>query len=171
MSTLSSLLEHTLWADARACDALARVATEAPERARAVRVYAHLAAAAHVWLARLSGREPEHPVWPDLSLEAARALAADSLQGLRAIAAAEPAVLAREVAYRTSGGQSYRNTVAEILTHVALHGAYHRGQLALLTRDGGGTPAATDLVVFLREGAALSPGAVPGEVRHRPGAG
>jgi uncharacterized damage-inducible protein DinB len=158
MSTLPALLDHALWADTRARDALASLAADVPERAQAVRVYAHLAAAAHVWHARLDGREPEHPVWPDLSLEAAGALAAASLAGLRALAAGGPAALGREVAYRTSGGQAYRDTVAEILTHVALHGSYHRGQLALLTRQGGGTPVATDLVVFLRDGASLARG-------------
>lgn len=36
------------------------------------------------------------------------------------------------------------------LAHVVLHGSYHRGQIALLTRAGGGTPAATDYILFIR---------------------
>ena len=120
------------------------------ERTKATRLYAHVAAAEHVWHSRLLGQSPVHAVWPDLSLEAAAALAQESLAGLRAIAAADAEALAREVEYRTSTGQAFRNTVADILSHVALHGSYHRGQVALLTRQGGGTPAATDYILFAR---------------------
>jgi uncharacterized damage-inducible protein DinB len=161
MDVLPALLDHARWADARARDALASLPPDSPARAQALRVYAHLAAASHVWDARLAGREPAHPVWPTLTFEAASALAATSLDSLRAHAADTPAALTRVVEYRTSGGQTFRNTVTEILTHVALHASYHCGQLALLTRQGGGTPAATDYVVFLRDGAALGPVSLP----------
>jgi uncharacterized damage-inducible protein DinB len=116
-----------------------------------VRLYAHLAAAAHVWLARLEGRTPEHPVWPDLPLDAARDLAARSIAGLRAIATADAAGLDREVEYRTTAGQVFRNRLADVLTHVSLHGMYHRGQIAMLVRRGGGVPAVTDFIVFARD--------------------
>jgi len=31
-----------------------------------------------------------------------------------------------------------------------MHGCYHRGQVAMLIRDGGGTPAPTDYIAFVR---------------------
>lgn len=158
MPPLPALLAHLAWADARAHAAIATLAVDRPERREAERLYAHLAAAAHVWLARLEGREAEHPVWPDLSLDAARALADASLAGLRAVAerAAESPgaggdAFARVVAYRTSAGQPYRSTVDDVLTHVALHGSHHRGQIAALVRAGDGAPAPTDYIVFARE--------------------
>jgi len=40
---------------------------------------------------------------------------------------------------------------ADILTQVATHGAYHRGQIAKAIRRGGGTPADTDFIIFVRE--------------------
>lgn len=150
MTTLQTLLDHVTWADAEAVAAIATLPEASAERAQATRLYAHLGAAAHVWLARLEGRTPEHPVWPDLSLDTARALATRSLAGLRAVAGRGAEELAREVEYRTTAGHAFRNTVADVLAHVVLHGSYHRGQLALLTRQGGGTPAATDYIVFAR---------------------
>jgi uncharacterized damage-inducible protein DinB len=155
---LPTLFDHMAWADAEAVAALRTLPDASAQRAQAVRLYAHLAAAAHVWLARVEGRAPEYPVWPELPLEAARELAARSLAGLRAVAGRGAAGLAEIVEYRTSAGQPFRNTVGEVLTHVALHGSYHRGQLALLTRQGGGAPATTDYIVFAR---AASPGAAP----------
>lgn len=53
-------------------------------------------------------------------------------------------MLQHEVEYHTSNGATFRNSVADILTHVALHGSYHRGQIALVTREAGPTPVPTD---------------------------
>ena len=150
MNLLLTLMDHLVWADARALAGIASIDTDRAERAPATRLYAHVAAAEHVWLSRLEGRGPVHSVWPALSLEAAAALATESLAGLRGIADAPPNALARDVEYQTTTGQAFRNTVADILTHVALHGSYHRGQIALLTRQGDGAPVATDYILYAR---------------------
>lgn len=148
---LATLLAHLAWADARARDALQTIPPDAPERARAVAIYAHVAAAEHVWAARLEGRAPAHAVWPALELDAAGALAAYSAAVLARLAATcTPEQLAADVVYRTSAGEEFRNRVEDVLVHVALHGSYHRGQLALLATRGGGEAAATDYVVYLR---------------------
>ena len=159
MNILPTLVDHLAWADARARATILALDADAPERARAARLYAHLAAAAHVWHSRLEGRAPVHPVWPDLSLDDATALAVESIAGLRTIAAGDDAALAREVAYRTTAGAEFRNTVADVLAQVVLHGSHHRGQIALLAREGGGDPVPTDYIVFARDAARGEPGA------------
>jgi uncharacterized damage-inducible protein DinB len=150
MNTLLNLMNHVAWADAQALAAITSIDASCPERAQATRLYAHVAGAEHIWLSRLEGRRPVHPVWPELALEAAAALATESLAGLRAIADAPAETLAREVEYQTTTGQLFRHTAADILSHVALHGSYHRGQMALLARQGGGAPVTTDYIVFAR---------------------
>ena len=150
MNPLLNLMEHVAWADAQAVTAIASIDAARPERAQATRLYAHIAGAEHIWLSRLEGRRPVHPVWPELSLEAAAAVARENLAGLRAIADAAPESLAREIEYQTTSGQLFRNAASEILSQVALHGSYHRGQIALLTRQGGGAPVATDYIVYAR---------------------
>jgi uncharacterized damage-inducible protein DinB len=151
MNTLLNLMNHVVWADAEALTAITSIEVARAERAQATRLYAHVAGAEHIWLSRLEGRRPIHPVWPELALEAAAALARESLAGLRAIADGPPKALARDVEYQTTTGQRFRSTAADILSHVALHGSYHRGQIALLTRQGGGAPAATDYIVYARQ--------------------
>jgi uncharacterized damage-inducible protein DinB len=148
---LTDLFDHLAWADARALAALRTMppGTAAAEQARTI--YAHLAGAEHVWLARLEGRTPEHPVWPSLGVDEAAALARESAAGLRAVAALGPDALSRDVTYRNSAGQEFTSTVSDMLAQVALHGSYHRGQLALLARQGGGAPAVTDYIAFARE--------------------
>lgn len=148
---LFALFDHMLWADARTLEALRAMPAGSPEVERAVRLYAHLAAAEHVWLARLEGRTPAQPVWPALALEEAASLAGESGAALRAfVGGLDEAGLAREVVYRNSAGQEFTNRVGDVLLQVALHGSYHRGQLATLARQGGGTPAATDYIVYVR---------------------
>lgn len=151
MQILASLFDHVSWADARARDEILTLADDGPARAQATRLYAHLAAAEHVWLARLEARPPVHAIWPDLSLDAAASLAVESVAGLRSIAMRGDDELELEVEYRNSAGHAFRNRVADVLTHVALHGSYHRGQIALLARQGDGTPSVTDYIAFVRD--------------------
>lgn len=152
MTPLLSLLEHVAWADERVHDALGTLEPTSAEYIHAARLYAHLSAAEHVWLSRLRGEPSVHAVWPDLTAEEALALARASLAGVREVVrqAVVEGTLDRAVTYVTTAGQTFTSSLTEIVTHVALHGSYHRGQIALLTRQGGGRPEATDYIVFLR---------------------
>jgi len=60
------------------------------------------------------------------------------------------ATLQRSVSYRNSAGRDFRNTVEEIVTHVTMHGSYHRGQIARIIRASGGDPPYTDYIQFMR---------------------
>lgn len=155
--TLVRLLDHMLWADRLALDAL----DAAPADARARQLYDHVLAAEAVWLARLRGETPPRPVWPDLGAAGARRLAGQVMEGLRAFVwQLLPEDLDRLVAYRTSAGTEHETRVEDILLHICLHGSHHRGQVAALLRAGGATPPATDYIGFVR-GAAAARTAVP----------
>ena len=43
-----------------------------------------------------------------------------------------------------SAGDEFDSKLSDILLHVALHGAYHRGQVNLLIRTAGGEPSPTE---------------------------
>ena len=70
----------------------------------------------------------------------------DYLDGLLA------ADLSRAVSYKNSKGEVYTSAVEDILTHVLLHSAYHRGQIASHMRANGQTPAYTDFIHGVRQG-------------------
>ena len=153
MTVLARLFEHMAWADAAAREAVRRMPADAPELTRATAIYAHLFGAEQLWLARLGGRPAEYPVWPTLGLDVAGRLAADTVRAFQALVARlDDASLAREVSYVNSAGRAFTNRVDDILLQVAMHGSYHRGQIALLVRQGGGEPAPTDYIVFARHG-------------------
>lgn len=62
-----------------------------------------------------------------------------------------PQELAGDVVYRNTKGQEFKTPIQDVLMHLVMHSAYHRGQVAAAVRDSAGKPAATDYVVFLRK--------------------
>jgi uncharacterized damage-inducible protein DinB len=147
-SYIRKLVDHMKWADAAALDALR---TSPGTETRALTLYAHILGAESVWLARIDGRPSDVAVWPSLSVDECATLSARNAEAYDALLASlAPADFSREIDYRNSAGTPFRSTLEDILLHVALHGAYHRGQVALAIRDGGGEPTATDYIAFIR---------------------
>lgn len=153
---LLRLVDHLRWADMRV---LAGLRASPGNDPRAVELYAHVLGAEHVWLSRIDGRSGTIAVWPALTLDECGAVAERNASDLRAIAGdTDPRALLREVAYVNSAGKAFRSTVGDIVLHVALHGAYHRGQVALLVRASGGEPSPTDYIAFTRGAPAATRG-------------
>lgn len=150
---LERLFAHVRWADARVLDLLDT--TPEARQPPVLRLVAHLLAAERVWMLRLRGEDSSvQPVWPgETTLEEMRRMAAANAAEYDAfLAGLTDAELAAEVAYTNTQGTAFRTPVGEILLHVALHGAYHRGQIAQLVRAGGAAPVNTDYINFVREG-------------------
>ena len=63
-----------------------------------------------------------------------------------------PERLAERISYTNSKGERWTSTVEEILTHLVIHSAYHRGQIAADVRGAGQTPAYTDYIHAVRQG-------------------
>jgi uncharacterized damage-inducible protein DinB len=143
------LYDHLVWADARTQHSLRDMHAVPLD---ALRLYGHVLAAEHVWLARVDGSEPDVAIWPALDLDECAALAARNHAAFAVLVETlSTAELDRKVHYRNSRGDEFANTVEDILMHVALHGSYHRGQVARIVRGEGGAPQATDYIFFIRE--------------------
>ena len=148
MDHLDCLFAHLAWADEHVLQSLRDAGDDASQ---AEELFAHILGSEIVWLSRIQGRQSDVPVWPSLSLDECAALAA-RVRGEydRLLASLDEQGLSRLVHYRNSAGLEFDSKVEDMLVHVALHGAYHRGQIALLLRAGGSTPAATDYIAFVR---------------------
>jgi uncharacterized damage-inducible protein DinB len=145
---LKRLFAHLAWADDRALASL-RQAGSPP--ARAIDLYAHVLGAEHVWLSRLQGRTPAYAVWPRLNLDQCATLTLETRNGLTEfVSSLAPSDLAQEIAYTNSAGAAFRSRVDDVLTQIVTHGCYHRGQIALLVREAGEEPQATDYIAFVR---------------------
>jgi uncharacterized damage-inducible protein DinB len=152
--TLQRLIAHMSWADqqvlARFRDAHAEV--EVAHLTEALRLYAHVLGAERVWHLRLQKQDWKvQKVWPTLPLESCAKLApqnaaafASYLDGLT------ESDLDRPIPYVNSQGDSFTNTVGDILIHVATHGVHHRGQIATTLRRVGIEPPVLDYIRFAR---------------------
>jgi len=114
----------------------------------AIRAYAHILAARRIWLARISS-ESKHqtdlPFEPGLDLTECSSLRDETvrlwLEFLDGLTSGE---LTRLVTFHDDFNNPYTMVVSAMLTHVLLHSAHHRGQIALLLRMSGKTPGDAD---------------------------
>jgi len=136
------------WANREVLDAL-RATPET--QAEAIPLMAHIVATEQLWLARIQSQQPAHAVWPDLTLDECQALAAANAANYAAfLDGLSEAGLGSIATYRNSKGDKFSTTVIDVLTHVPIHGAYHRGQIAKLFGRHGKPGVNTDYIAFAR---------------------
>ena len=143
------LLRYDAWANR---ETLASLRVGSPP-AKALRWMGHIVGAGELWLARLRDQPPAMAIWPELDLDrcAAGVVRLDE-QWFRYLETLTDADLAEGIGYRNSRGEYWTSTVADILTHVAVHGSYHRAQIAAALRESGADPAYTDFIHAARQG-------------------
>lgn len=119
--------------------------------ARPLELMAHVLSAERLWLERLQQQAQTLPVWPDFTLEQCEAQAAELPTLWREYLAELRQHGPRSITYKNTAGETWRNTVDDILTHIIMHSAYHRGQIATAMRAAGTTPAYTDFIHSVRQ--------------------
>jgi uncharacterized damage-inducible protein DinB len=120
---------------------------------RSLQLLAHILSAEQLWLERLQQRPQSRPVWPELDLAGCEADIVELGEAWRDyLERLTPAALSEKVSYQNTRGEPWVNAVQDVLTHVLLHSAYHRGQIATEMRGRGLTPAYTDFVHAVRQG-------------------
>jgi uncharacterized damage-inducible protein DinB len=120
---------------------------------RPLQLLAHILSAERLWLERIRRQPQSLPVWPDVSLAHCEAQINElALLWPEFFSQLTPAGLSENIPYKNSKGELWTSTVEDILTHVALHSAYHRGQIASQVRAGGEQPAHTDFIHAARQG-------------------
>jgi uncharacterized damage-inducible protein DinB len=146
---LHRVFQHVAWADARVLDALQKSGAAGDS----LTLFAHLLAAERVWLTRLRGQDSSPlEIWPDLTVRECETLAGRLRHDYAALLTGlTPGGMLEMVTYRNSSGRAFTASVGDILTHVALHGSYHRGQIAARMRAAGAEPVNTDFITFQRE--------------------
>lgn len=133
------MLEYDRWANEEMLCAL-REHSDPPQRA--MQILAHVVAVHHLFLSRIHGQSPPE-VWPDPD-------AYDFEQGIQTAYEQWMQVITRSpdetIEYVNSKGESWTSRLVDIVSHVIIHSAYHRGQIALLIGQSGETPPYTDYI-------------------------
>jgi uncharacterized damage-inducible protein DinB len=125
-----------------------------PEFHKAIELFAHMMLARRLWLHRFGvlAEGPTEFFPKNLALDTVKAMAEEMHAAWSAyFERLDEAELARVFEYRSLDGPRYRNRIDDILAQLFGHSWYHRGQIAMLLRQAGGEPAATDFVYWSRE--------------------
>ena len=134
-------------------EVLTAIAAAGVEDARSLNLMSHIFAAERVWLERLKQQPQSVPVWPTFDLNRCQQEAADLAKlwhdHLDLVTAGDVSL---SITYKNSKGEKWTSTIVDVLTHVIMHSAYHRGQIASHMREAGQTPAYTDFIHGVRQG-------------------
>lgn len=154
MDHLRRLIDHLEWADTRVLASLRACRTPL---SAAINLYAHVLGAENAWISRINSTNPSVVIWPEITLDECEKLARENVALMHQILEETNAEdLAQPISYRNSAGADFTTGLEDILLHVALHGSYHRGQVAALLRSAGDTPSPTDYIQWVRGAAAAA---------------
>ena len=146
-SDLLRLFTYDAWANR---EALASIRNAAAQRERPTKMLAHIIAGNWLWLSRMRREKSPMDVWPELSLEQCAAEISKLETEWKTFLSRLD--LTAQASYQNSQGEKFSSRQADILMHVVMHGAYHRGQIAAAIRAAGSEPAYTDFIHCIRQG-------------------
>ena len=147
---IGSLFSYDGWANREVLRSLQDL--DAPPE-RSIKLLAHILSAERLWLERLRAEKQTLPVWPLFTLQDCQSEISQP-PGLWTsyLTSLGEAGLSDTRTYKNTKGDTFTSKKQDILLHVVMHSAYHRGQIAMDMRAAGFTPAYTDFIHTVRQG-------------------
>ncbi|WP_042462772.1 DinB family protein [Neobacillus dielmonensis] len=149
MKLISKMYDHLHWANMRILDSLKTLEDQSHP---AKQLFSHILLAEEVWFNRIKGLSSSAKgLWTELSLDECLKLSKTNHQNFKELLSVLTAANEEDtIIYKNSTGKEFRTTLADILTHVALHGQYHRGQINRLLRQEQHEPINVDYITYVR---------------------
>lgn len=149
MKTILKMYKHLDWANQRILSHLQKTKTE---NESVIRLFSHILLAEQIWYKRIMGVDSsEFHVWGTEDLEACAKLVKQNKERYSALLQQlKEEDLLRVITYKNTQGKEFVNSIGDILTHVALHGQHHRGQINLRLRADGLDPVGIDYISMVR---------------------
>lgn len=149
MKTIQKMYDHLNWANHRILEALQSTKEENQD---VNRLFSHILFSEKVWITRLQGLDSSQlPIWADVGIEVCAQLVKQNEKSIATfLANLTEADLDHSVAYENSSGKEFKNSIKDVLMHVALHGQYHRGQINARLRANDFEPVNVDFITFVR---------------------
>ena len=149
MKTIQRMYEHLHWANLHIFDALQNMKGDKQE---VCGLFSHILSTEKVWFARLQGIDSSQILlWPDMNmLQCAELIMQNEMTFATYLTSLKESDLDRLVSYKNSTGTEFTNSVRDILTHVAMHGQYLRGQINSRLRATSEMPDNVDFITFVR---------------------
>ena len=149
LENIQKMYEHLNWANQRILETLQSIEDKNQEVSR---LFSHILLAEKVWITRLRGLDSSRlPIWSEVDIEVCAELVMQNKESLTTfLTNLSNTDLDKLISYTNSKGKEFKNSVRDILTHVALHGQYHRGQINSRLRADGFEPVNIDFITFVR---------------------
>jgi uncharacterized damage-inducible protein DinB len=143
------MYEHLNWANQCILETLQSIEDE---NQAVNRLFSHILFAEKVWITRLRGLDSSRlPIWLEVDMEVCAELVMQNEESLTTfLTNLANSDLDKLIFYTNSKGTEFKNSLRDILTHIALHGQYHRGQINSRLRADGIEPVNIDFITFLR---------------------
>lgn len=120
---------------------------ESPEKVSSL--MSHMLNALEIWVSRVQERESECTVWQEHEASTLHAMNRKCHDAIFQLL--ENGNLKKFHQYSNSKGQAFDNTLDEILTHLVIHSAHHRAQIASLWSNAGIQPPPCDFIFWARQ--------------------
>ena len=142
------MYEHIDWANQRILETLQSIEEENQE---VNRLFSHILFGERIWITRLKGLDSSQlPVWSDVDIEiCAELVMLNEVSYKKYLTDLVEPDLDNLIFYTNSKGTEFKHSARDILTHVALHGQYHRGQINTKLRATSYEPVNIDFIKFL----------------------
>jgi uncharacterized damage-inducible protein DinB len=143
------MYKHLDWANKRILTYLQKTQTE---NENVIRLFSHILLAEQIWFTRINGgNSSDLHVWGDEDLNACAMLVKLNEERYSALLQElSEDDLQNVISYKNTHGKEFVNTIGDILTHVALHGQHHRGQINQRLRESGYDPVGIDYISMVR---------------------
>jgi uncharacterized damage-inducible protein DinB len=111
--------------------------------------FSHLLTAQHIWMGRIFDFKSSYKLWEIHPIKDLESINSKNTETSLKIIEIES--LDRKIAYTNTLGNSYVNTIHEILLHIINHATYHRAQVAAKMRQIDIVPPNSDLIAYYRK--------------------
>lgn len=146
---LTRLFKYDNWAMERTANSIIDLEEILPE---AVRILSHIISAQQIWLNRITGTQSNITPWENYTVDESISKSVElTNKWINLLEKNEATFLEQRTQYQNSKGETFTNSIKDIVTHVINHAAYHRAQIAQHVKRANGIPAITDYIVYQRE--------------------
>lgn len=116
---------------------------------KAISLFSHILNAQHIWGWRILEKQPHYTVWQEHLPISFASISKENFKIFEFILT--HVSLDKEVHYITFKGDTFKNSVKDILFHAFNHSTYHRAQISTLFKLDGIQPPVTDYIMLKRD--------------------
>lgn len=142
------LFKYNDWANKKILESL--FGKSVPEKV--LNYFSHLLIAEKTWMIRIKGVDvPPNDFWPgSQDINFSELINKNTEDYLELIENSNDQRFNERIKYKNSKGAEFFTSLNDILTHVSMHGTYHRGQINSALRSAGFEPVNVDYITYTR---------------------